>query len=279
MSDMKLILENWSNYSKAQKLAENPQYIHEFLGVSPVLLESDSNEYYRQILEQQELYEGMLDSIKKFIGKQVSGQLTPIKNLARVIGQSIKDTTGEAAKKFITLIQTQVINPIFKEITNVLKKLKLDTISKFISDKIFTPINNIQGLFKKVFATTTAAVLLYQAYQYAKPFITGIKGLAGKALDDAKGKLVEKFQEFVKGGAANAVKTAAQASGFDTWLKATAGAIVGGIPLVADALEPATTRYFKVKKVAGPNVQRKGQTAAQKKKAMRKAAKKARRRE
>lgn len=276
---MKLILENWSNYSKAQKLAENPQYIHEFLGVSPVLLESDSNEYYRQILEQQELYEGMLDSILKFIKKQGKEAVTPIANLARVIGQSIKDTTGEAAKKFITLIQSEVINPIFKEITNALKKLKLDTISRFISDKIFTPISNIQGLFKKVFATTTAAVLLYQAYEYIKPYVTGIKGLVGKGLDDAKGKLAEKFQEFVKGGTANAVKTAAQASGFDTWLKTTAGAIVGGIPLVADALEPATTRYFKVKKVAGPNVQKKGQTAAQKKKAMRKAAKKARRRE
>ena len=276
---MKLILENWNNYSRAQKLAENPQYIHEFLGVSPVLLESDSNEYYRQILEQQELYEGMLDSILKFIKKQGKEAVTPIANLARVIGQSIKDTTGEAAKKFITLIQTEVINPIFKEIANVLKKLKLNKISDFIQNKIFTPIVNIQGLFKKVFATTTAAVLLYQAYEYIKPYVTGIKGLVGKGLDDAKDKLVEKFQEFVKGGAANAVKTAAQASGFDKWLKTTAGAIVGGIPLVADALEPATTRYFKVKKVAGPNVQKKGQTAAQKKKAMRKAAKKARRRE
>lgn len=275
---MKLILENWSNYSKAQKLAENPQYIHEFLGVSSVLLESDSNEYYRQILEQQELYEGMLDSIMNFIKKQGKEAATPIANLARVIGQSIKDTTGEAAKKFINLVQLEVINPIFREIYNVLKKLKLTKISDFIQDKIFTPMDKIQGLFKKVFATTTAAVLLYQAYEYVKPYITGIKGLVGKGLDDAKGKLVEKFQEFVKGGAANAVKTAAQSSGFGKWLKATAGAIVGGIPLVADALEPATARFLKVKKVGGPHTHRKGQTAAQKKKAIRKAARKARRR-
>ena len=265
MSDMKLIMENWSNYSKAQQLAENPQYIHEFLGVSPMLLESDSNEYYRQILEQQELYEGMLDSIKKFIGKQVSGQLTPIKNLAKAIGLSIKDTTGRAAEKFINLIQKKIINPIFKEISSVLEKLKLSNIANFINEKIFTPVKNIQGLFKKVFAMTTVAVLLVQAYDYIKPYVTGIKGLAGAGLDKAKDELIKQFKQFFQGGAKDAVTKAADASGFTNWLKSTAGAVVGGVPLVAQALEPASTAFFK-----SGSAMAKKKTAAQKQKQKRK---------
>ena len=265
MSDMKLIMENWNNYARAQQLAENSQYIHEFLGVDSLLLESDSNEYYRQILEQQELYEGMLDSIKKFVGKQVSGQLTPIKNLAKAIGLSIQDTTGAAAKKFINLIQTKIINPIFKEISSVLQKLKLSNISQFINDKIFTPIKNIQGLFKKVFAMTTVAVLLVQAYDYIKPYVTGIKGLAGAGLDKAKDAVLDQFKSFFQGGAKDAVAKAANVSGFTNWLKATAGAVVGGIPLVAQALEPASTAFFK----SGAAKARK-RTAAQKAKQKRK---------
>ena len=163
---MKLIMEGWSNYSKAQQLAEDTDYVHNFLGVSPLLLESSRNEYYRQILAEQELYEGILDSIKDYI-KSKTG---PTKNLAKVILLSLKDKTN--AETFIKLVREKVFDPTREKISQIAKKLKLDKLYALIEKFILLPLRNVQGLVKQVFAVTTAAVVLSQIWDKIKPYVS-----------------------------------------------------------------------------------------------------------
>ena len=269
MSEMKLIMENWNNYSKAQKLAEDSDYVHNFLGVSPLLLESSRNEYYRQILVEQQLYEGLLDSIKNFI-KSKTG---PAKQLGKVILLSLKDQTN--AKKFIELVKKKVFDPANKQLAAIFSKLKLTSIYNAINEKILTPLRNIKSLVKQVLAITTAAVILTELFEKIKPFISA-QGAIDKLIGDAGGKVEDFVLELLKGTGA-AVEAAAESEGFKDWLANTAGSVAGGVIKVSDILEPATTAFFAG--AAGLGLKgRQKKTAAQKKKAQQKASKLARKR-
>ena len=93
MSEMKLIMENWRDFSDRDKLLENQEYITKVLGIKIPLNESYpySSDLTEQILQEQLLLEGFFDDA-----------VTAVKQAAQGLGdkarQAIQDGTAWVKK-------------------------------------------------------------------------------------------------------------------------------------------------------------------------------------
>lgn len=228
---MQNVMEQWREYVTYKEVFENVDYITKTLGIVVPIAEDGSTiiseELRDQIIQEHLLFEGFLDSMKKWV-KDKAGE---VPNLFKSIYKIMKDSS--LSENFSDLIMKNVIDPAVKKIRAAAEFVKRGAAQLGQSilnaiDKAMNFITSIPSGWKSLVASMTVAVVFKKVAGY-----TGDK-LVGKAVSKVVKELMD--FDFFK-------KAMEKISSFESWLKNLAGP-VGGVMIVANALAPATKEFL-----------------------------------
>tara|TARA_R100001509_G_scaffold165064_2_gene144965 strand:- start:193 stop:888 length:696 start_codon:yes stop_codon:yes gene_type:complete len=217
-TDMKIIMENWRSHV--------------------VLTE-------QQLLQEQLLLEGFLDSLKKLSGN--------IKEMFAVISKILKDPNK--ISNFVALLDDKVITPSIDKIKNLFQTIKekfsteeannsfiggmIKTVNEYVS-KSYNFVNRIeQDTWKKAVSSIGLAVVLnFLTDKLLQiPIDLGIDKVVGYFNDD-----ILNFLKKFLGEALIETLSSAMSGGVSTFVSVIAK-IVGGTSFIAQTISPAVEKF------------------------------------
>ena len=225
---MQNVMEQWREYAAYKSVFENTDYIVRTLGIELPVSEGGSTviseELRSQIIKEHLLFEGFLDSMKKWAKDKVG----EIPNLFKSIYKIMKDPS--LIKSFSDMVLKKIIRPLMTKMAELGQKAKRgsEKIGQAITDAaqgMYKTISSVDG-WKALIVTISVAVLLKKA--------------VGLPIDQLMDKITKKLL-----GTAIVQTIISQLSDFSNWLTALAGP-VGGVAVIASTLAPATEAFLQM---------------------------------
>ena len=225
---MQSVMEQWREYTAYKGVFENTDYITRTLGIELPVSEGDttviSEELRSQIIKEHLLFEGFLDSMKKWV-KDKAGE---IPNLFKSLYKIMKEPS--LIKSFSDMVLKKIIRPLMATMAEIGQKAKRasEKVGQSIVDAsqgMYNAISSVDG-WKALVVTISVAVLLKKA--------------VGMPVEQLVDKITKKLL-----GTAIVQTIISQLTDFSNWLSALAGP-VGGVAVIAGTLAPATEAFLQM---------------------------------
>jgi hypothetical protein len=184
-----------TRYNKVAELSES--HIRNVLGVEIPLTESVySFKYREQILYEQELYEGMLDSVKTYLGNKytttvndINGGIKDFKDAAILIKDTI--TNPDGLPQILQQIKKYFTNTVWKPLINLFNKfieqISGGSIPQELIDKVIWVKDFLVAKVQSLLAITgwTGFMTIIGIYGFISFIKVKVQGLVGLAVDTA----------------------------------------------------------------------------------------------
>ena len=234
-------MENWRHYQKREELLDDSVYITEVLGIKIPLNESHpySLGLMEEIYKEQMLFEGFLDSAKKYVANKTA----PLRDLVWIIYKAATDKGGHLLGSFTSSLVSNIIKPMQDSLSAMLSKIKLPEVYNWIKENVIDPAKATPGI-RGLINFAGLAVFLRLGYQKLKGIVDVTTDAAGGAigLDDLKEKVQEWLTNTFQEPWEKVKAIGAKLLDIDSWIE-TLGPLVGGPIVIAKMLAPATKGF------------------------------------
>jgi len=250
---VRLLLENWRTFEAREALLSNPEYVSSVLGIQVPLQESYPYSILltEEILQEQLILEGWIESVKGFIADKAK----PYKDFFTSLTQVIQDPSklGEFLRMMDKNMRVTMTRPV-RAALEMLKNIGVPTPGQMF-EKMISAYDNMEKSWRKGLVGAGLYVIMRNITETLKKLniATAIEAIKGKTNEEIQTILknlpvVAKIKEFFLSKAKELIgpellkKVGAAAVDIKKWL-GVIGPIVGGADVVIQGLSPMTGKF------------------------------------